>query len=224
MRAGATLSIGHKGTLIATALAAVRRLFQLRKSSAPRQVSPPGDVPFRVVRRSPESGRVSCLDSINSSHACRVHFLESQIACVRLSRLRMTVPMGFFAASKDAILPRLSHHRCNFGQKTRSIGVHYRETCVFSAKKPDQLSAIMSLAPLFSYTSPGRSSFITSLCVSAPFRTLTSVLVSRHNWRRLESSILCMSSAFSSFGAIRAAKLSSVISGFWIRDVKAPPV
>jgi len=55
MRAGATLSIGHKGTINATALAAVRRLFQLRNWSVPRQVSTPGDVPFRVVRRSPET-------------------------------------------------------------------------------------------------------------------------------------------------------------------------
>jgi hypothetical protein len=42
--------------------------------------------------------------------------------------------------------------------------------------------------------------------------------------RKLESSILRMSSAFSSFGAIRVAKFFSVISGFWIRDVETSPV
>jgi hypothetical protein len=42
-----------EGTIHATALAAGRRLFQLRNWSAQRQVSVPGDVPFRVVRRSP---------------------------------------------------------------------------------------------------------------------------------------------------------------------------
>jgi hypothetical protein len=44
---------------------------------------------------SPESGCLSCLDSINSSHACCVHFLESQIACVRLSMRRMTTSECF---------------------------------------------------------------------------------------------------------------------------------
>jgi hypothetical protein len=35
---------------------------------------------FVACGSSPESGRVSCLDSTNSSHTCRVHFLESRIA------------------------------------------------------------------------------------------------------------------------------------------------
>jgi hypothetical protein len=66
----------------------------------------------------------------------------------------------------------------------------------------------MSSSPLFSYTSPGRSSFLTSLWVRAPFRTLRSTFVSHHNWRRRESSILCMNIAFSSFEAIRMVRLS----------------
>jgi hypothetical protein len=50
-----------------------------------------------------------------------------------------------------------------FCQKTRSIVVHYREICELSAKKPDQLSVIVSLTPLFSYTTPEVPSFLTSL-------------------------------------------------------------
>ncbi len=79
----------------------------------------------------------------------------------------------------------------------------YRATRAFSDKKPSRLSFILSLSPLFSYTSPCRSSFLTSLWVSAPFLTLISVLVSRHNRRRWESFILCSNIAFSSLGAIR---------------------
>src|ERR1039458_6977016 len=83
-------------------------------------------------------------------------------------------------------------------QKTRPILVHYREICAFYAKKADELSGIVSCAPLFSYTSPEVPSFLTSLQVSAPFLTLISV--SRHNGHRLESCILCISIALSSFG------------------------
>src|SRR5208282_1300726 len=43
-------------------------------------------------------------------------------------------------------------------------------------------------SPLFSWTSPEVPSFLTSLRVNPPFRTLKSIFVSRHNWRRLESS------------------------------------
>jgi len=48
--------------------------------------------------------------------------------------------------------PELPLNLCIFGKKTRSIVVHYREICELSAKKPDQLSVIVSLTPLFSYT------------------------------------------------------------------------
>jgi hypothetical protein len=100
--------------------------------------------------------------------------------------------------------PRLSRNLCILCQKAQPILVHYREICAFYAKKPDQLSVILSLAPLFSYTSPEVPSFLTSLWVSAPFLTMISVLVSRHKWRRPESPILCMNSAFSSFGVARS--------------------
>ena len=94
--------------------------------------------------------------------------------------------------------PRLSRNLCIFSQKARSIVAHYRVIRAFSARKPDHLSVIMSLTPLFSYTSPEVPSFLTSLWISAPFRTLKSTFVSRHNWPRLESSILCINGAFRS--------------------------
>ena len=85
---------------------------------------------FVVCGSSPESGRVSCLDSANSSHACRVHFLESQIACVRLSRLRMTGPTVFPAASEGRLcenhrVPGFSH-RLLPGQRRRRLALPWR--------------------------------------------------------------------------------------------------
>jgi hypothetical protein len=73
---------------------------------------------------------------------------------------------------------------------TRCFIPNYRTICAFSAKKSCCFSGIVSSVPLFSYTSTGRSSFLTSLWASAPFRTLKRTFVSRHNGRRLESSIL----------------------------------
>src|ERR1017187_1892322 len=75
-----------------------------------------------------------------------------------------------------------------------------------SDQKPDVLSAIVSLAPLFSYTSPEVPSFLTSLRVSAPFLTLISM--SRDGWHKLESFIFCGNVAFSLLGAIRMVRFS----------------
>ena len=117
--------------------------------------------------------------------------------------------MGSGQVLKALLLHELSRNLCIFCQQARPIVVDYREIGAFSAKKPDQLSAIVSIYPLFSYISPGRPSFLTSLLISAPFRTLKSTFVSCHNWRRLESSILCMSGVFTSQESVYCLLLSA---------------
>ena len=69
-----------------------------------------------------------------------------------------------------------------FFRKHADFAPNYRAISAFSAKKPSRLPDIMSPSPLFSYTSPEVPSFLTSLWISAPFRTLKSTFVSRHNW------------------------------------------
>jgi hypothetical protein len=44
-------------------------------------------------------------------------------------------------------------------------------------------------------------------------------LLSRHNWRKLESSVYRMSMAFSSWGAISTASFIPVIPGFLTADI-----
>ena len=97
-------------------------------------------------------------------------------------------------ASKDSLI--------SF-QKHSDFAPIIAQLLYLSDNKPDVLSGIVSYVPLFSYTSPEVPSFLTSLGVSAPFRTLISTLVSRHLGRRRESSILCRSVAVSLLGAIR---------------------
>jgi hypothetical protein len=53
----------------------------------------------------------------------------------------------------------------HFRPKSQSIVINYHEICEFYAKKSRLLSGIVSLVPLFSYTSPEVPSFLTSLCV-----------------------------------------------------------
>ncbi len=67
------------------------------------------------------------------------------------------------SVAKDLALPRVwmtnsmvsrqeqRENRLSF-RKHAGFAPNYRATCTFSAKKPAQISAIVSLSPLFSYT------------------------------------------------------------------------
>jgi hypothetical protein len=103
--------------------------------------------------------------------------------------------------------------------KCRSIRVQLPKMSAFS-------SDILSCDPLFSYTSWDRPSFLTSFRVSPPWRARMNGFASRHNRRRLVSSILCHQSSSCSGGwprgCGRRVRVPGTCCGGTVRSVAEP--
>src|ERR1039458_67427 len=158
--------------------------------------------------------RASTVESLSDS---RWHMRQPRISKTgpRYTSCHPEEPQAILSETKEGTFLGLASKDSLISfQKHSDFAPIIAQLLYLSDNKPDALSGIVSYASLFSYTSPEVPSFLTSLGVSAPFRTLISTLVSRLLGRRREPSILCRNVAFSSFGAIRGLRdRKSVVEG-----------